>query len=151
LYDELIVVLLFAVLVRPIVGSDLRLNNELIALARVLGNRLPETLECDEPDAGNRFAPISLLILACIIVADQTNPRVGRVSFDGELRILCEVADGGYVEAVHDYSLTVVLRDSRWFIRRVAGSLREAAGKLNSIKCRVCRERSAAPAHSLES
>src|SRR5258708_4046421 len=113
LYDERIVVLLFALLVRPVVGPDLRLKNELVALARVLGNRLPETFERHKPKTGNRFARITLLILAGIIVADQANPRIRGIPFDGELGIPREIADGGYCEAIHDYSLTVVWRDSR--------------------------------------
>src|SRR5438046_1346681 len=69
--DERMVVLLFTLLVRPVVGPDLRLDDELVALARVLCNRLPEVLERDEPETGNRFACVALLILPGIIVADQ--------------------------------------------------------------------------------
>jgi hypothetical protein len=45
-----------------------------------------------------------LFIFAGIIVANQANPRVRGIPFDGELGIPREIADGGYCEAVHDYS-----------------------------------------------
>src|SRR5579862_9903623 len=46
--DKRIVVLLFAFLVGPIVGANMRLQNELITLARVFRDRFPETLERNE-------------------------------------------------------------------------------------------------------
>src|SRR5271163_1026683 len=105
------VVLLLALLVRPVVGSDLRLKNELIALAHVLGNRLSKTLERDEPDGGYRLAGVAVLIFTCIVVSDQTKPRIGSVAFDGEFWVSGEISDGGYGEAVHEYSLSVVMGD----------------------------------------
>src|ERR1700684_1843194 len=48
--DKGMVVLLLALLVRPVAGPDMRLKNELIALAHVLGNGLSETLERHEPE-----------------------------------------------------------------------------------------------------
>jgi hypothetical protein len=59
------------------------------------------------------------------------------LSLAGTLRILREIADGGNCEAVHDYSLTAVPHGARNFVRRVAGSLGEAAQKLNPINRRV--------------
>src|ERR1700723_2960922 len=81
------------------------LRRQLLALARMSGNRLPETLEGDEPEAGNRFSRIAVGILACVIVAHQANSRVRRIAFDSELRILGKIAHGGKGEAVHVYSL----------------------------------------------
>src|ERR1700723_1500178 len=105
LHHEGMVVLLLALFVGPKIGADLGLNNELITLARMSGNRLPETLEGDEPEAGNRFSRIAVGILACVIVAHQANSRVRRIAFDSELRILGKIAHGGKGEAVHVYSL----------------------------------------------
>src|SRR5579863_1222119 len=99
------VVLLFTLLVRPVVGPDLRLKNELISLAHVLGNRLSETLERDKPEGGYRLARMALFILARIVVSDQTKLCIGSVAFDGELGVSGEIADCGYCEAIHDYSL----------------------------------------------
>src|SRR5271167_4228606 len=98
------VVLLLALLVRPIIGSDLRLKNKLIALAHVLGNRLSKTLERHKPEGGYCFAGAAMLILTRVVVSDQTKPRVGGVALDGELGVSGEIADGGYGEAIHDYS-----------------------------------------------
>src|SRR6202051_2566036 len=49
LHYERIVVLLFAFLVRPVIRTDLGLNNELIALEGIFSDCLAETLERDEP------------------------------------------------------------------------------------------------------
>src|SRR5271168_1316185 len=110
------VVLLLALLVRPVVGSDLRLKNELIALAHVLGNRLSKTIERHEPECGYRLAGVAMLILARIVVSDQTKLRVGGVAFDGELGVSGEISDGGYCETIHDYSLSVVMGDPRYHL-----------------------------------
>jgi hypothetical protein len=95
LNHEGIVVLLLALLIRPIIGANLCLQYELIALARILCDRLAQTLECDEPETGDDLACISLIVLACIIVADQANPSVRGVAFGSELGILGKIADGG--------------------------------------------------------
>src|SRR6267154_3171262 len=105
LHDKGIIVLFLAFLVGPIVGAYLGLKNELIALARVSGDRFPETLEGHEPEAGNRFARIAVFILAGVIVAHEANPRIGGIAFDGELRVFREIAHGGNGEAIHVYSL----------------------------------------------
>src|SRR5277367_4365956 len=107
------IVLLLAFFVRPVVGPDVGLNDELITLTDIFRDRLSEVLECNKPETGYRLARIALLVLARIVVADQADPRIRRISFDGKLRVLCEIADGGYCEAIHDYSLTVMLRDLR--------------------------------------
>ena len=92
LYDERMVVLLLALLVDPIVGADLRLKNELIALARMLGNCLTEAFECDEPHSGDGLARVAPLILTCIVVADEAETRVGGIPLDRQLGILGEVS-----------------------------------------------------------
>src|SRR5271165_214913 len=138
--DEGVVVLLFALFVRPVVGANLRLKNELVALACVSCDRLPQGFESHEPETGGDLARIALIILARIVVSHQTKPCVGGIPFDGKLRILGEITNRGYAEAVHDYSLAVVLRDSRLFLRRVAGSLRAARGQLNPSNWRVYGE-----------
>src|ERR1700719_4632686 len=99
------VILFLAFLVGPIVGAHLSLKDELIAFARMFCDRLPETLEGHEPEAGHRFACIAVLILARVIVADQAKPRVGRIAFGGELGVLCKIAYGDHGEAIHVYSL----------------------------------------------
>src|SRR5579863_796506 len=103
------VVLPFALLVRPIVGADLRLKNELVTLAHVLGDRLSKTLERHEPEGVYRLAYIAVFILTGIVVSDQAKLCVGGVAFDGELGVFGEIADGCYGEAIHDYSLSAVM------------------------------------------
>src|ERR1700676_4698497 len=49
LHYERIVVLFFTLLVRPVIRTDLGLNNELIPLEGIFRDRLAETLERDEP------------------------------------------------------------------------------------------------------
>src|SRR5882757_4825748 len=87
LYDERMVVLLLALLVDPIVGADLRLKNELIPLARMFGDGLAEAFECYEPNSGDGLARIAALILARIVVADETEARIGGIAFDGQFGI----------------------------------------------------------------
>jgi len=93
------------------VCAHLGLKHQLIAFACVFCNRLPEILEGDEPQTGDRLARIAVLILACIVVAHQAKSSVRGVPFGVNFRILREVADGGDCKAVHDCSLAVVLRD----------------------------------------
>src|SRR5450432_1316028 len=78
LNHEGVVILLFAFAVGPVIGTNLRLKNELIALACVLRDCLPETLERDKPETGNSLAHIAVLVFARVVVADQTNSRIGR-------------------------------------------------------------------------
>src|SRR5207302_1957021 len=51
--DKGVVVLLLALLIGPVVGAHPRLDDELIALARVAGDRLTERAEGDEPQRGD--------------------------------------------------------------------------------------------------
>src|ERR1700722_281312 len=105
LYDERMVVLLLALLIDPIVGADLRLKYELVTLARMLGDSLAETLECDEPNCGDGLPHVAALVLTCIIIADEAQARIGGIAFDCQFGILGEVSDGGESEAIHDDSL----------------------------------------------
>src|SRR6202041_1433268 len=125
------VVLLFALLVRPVIGTDLRLQDELISLAHVLGDRLSQTFEVHEPETGDRLACIAVLLLACIVVAHQAKSSVRGVPFGVNFRILREVSDGGDCKAVHDCSLAVVLRD-----KMILPSL----GRQSAIK--ICKDES---------
>src|SRR5450631_4539443 len=104
LLDEGIVVLLVPLLVGPIIGANLRLQNQLVALARILCDCFPQSFERHEPKAGDRFAGVSLFILSRIVITDQAYPGIGGISLDGQLRILGEVADGNEVKAVHESS-----------------------------------------------
>src|SRR5882762_2365087 len=63
LNDERMVVLLLAFLVGPIVGADLRLENELISLARMFGDGLAEAFERHEPDGGDGLPHVAALVL----------------------------------------------------------------------------------------
>src|ERR1700730_6725198 len=102
------VVLFLALLVDPIVGPDMRLKNELIALARMFGNCLAEAFERHEPYAGDCFPHVAALILSCIIVADETEARIGGIAFDRQFGILGEVSDCGDSKTIHDYSFELV-------------------------------------------
>src|SRR6266513_378823 len=62
--DKGVVVLLLALLVGPVVGAHPRLDDELIALARVPGDRLTERAEGDEPQRGDDLTRGSLFALA---------------------------------------------------------------------------------------
>src|SRR6266481_9815605 len=95
LNDERMVVLLLALLIGPIVGPDLRLKYELVTLARMFGDGLAETLECDEPNCGDGLPHVAALVLTCIVIADETQARIGGIAFDRQFRILGEVSDGG--------------------------------------------------------
>src|SRR5882757_6203377 len=101
------VVLFFAVFIRPVILTNLRLHEELVALARVLCDRLAETLEGHEPQGGDGLAHIALVVLSRIIVAHQTDARIARIALERQFGILGEIADGRYGKTVHDYSLTV--------------------------------------------
>src|SRR5882724_9249520 len=124
LYDERMVVLLLALLVDPIVGADLRLKNELIALARMFGNGLAEAFECHEPDGGDGLPHVAALILTCIIVADEAETRIGGIAFDRQFWILGEISNGGDSKAIHDYSFDWCCAAKKGYPRSRAISLR---------------------------
>src|SRR5580698_3481849 len=104
LHDVGIVVLLFALSVGPIIGTNLGLENELIALARVFRDRFPETLECREPDAGDGLARVAVLVLSRVVIADEAKPCVARIALGGEFRVSGEITHGCKSEAIHDDS-----------------------------------------------
>src|SRR6185312_15739346 len=101
LHDEVVVVVPLAVLVRPVVGANLGIDDQLVALAGSARDRLAERAEGREPDAGGDLPRAALLVLARVVIADQTELRVGVVSLDGELGVAGEIADGGEGETVH--------------------------------------------------
>src|SRR6202046_5423947 len=84
LHDEVIVVSLLALSVCPIIGTNLGLENELIALARVFRDRFPETFECRDTDAGNGIARVAVLVLSRVVIADEAKPCVARIALGGE-------------------------------------------------------------------
>src|ERR1700760_1116815 len=104
------VVMLLAVPIGPVVRAYLGLNDELIAFARMLRDRLSETVEGDEINAGNRLARVTLIIFAGVVVADQTDLRVNGVALGQELRVLGEIADGCNGETIHAVSFVCVSR-----------------------------------------
>src|SRR6185437_2080393 len=108
LHDVGVIVLLRALLIRPVIRANVRLNDELIALARVLGDRLSETPEGHEPQTGDGLPGIPLFVLACIVVAHQADARVSAIAFDRQLGILREITDRGDCETIHGDSLGCV-------------------------------------------
>src|ERR1700733_8741454 len=101
LHDERMVEVLFPLFVGPIVGSNVRLDDELIALAHVLRDYLSETVERHEPQSRDDLTRVALLVLACVVIAYQAKLGVCGVALHGELGIFREVADRGHIEAVH--------------------------------------------------
>src|SRR5437667_2071237 len=100
-HDKGVVVLLLALLVGPVVGAHPRLDDELIALARIAGDRLTQRPERDEPQAGDDLARGTLFALAGVVVAHQTEARVAGVALGRQFRVAGEIADRGQREAVH--------------------------------------------------
>src|SRR5438876_2630043 len=100
-HDEGVVVLLLALLVGPVVGAHPRLDDELIALARIAGDRLTQRSERDEPQAGDDLARGTLFALAGVVVAHQAEARVAGVVLGRQFRVASEIADRGQREAVH--------------------------------------------------
>src|SRR5580658_10827223 len=101
LRDERMVEVLFPLFVGPIVGSNPRLDDELIALAHILRDRLAEAVERHEPQSRDDLASVALLVLAGVVIAYQAKLRVAGIALDGELGVIREVADGGQIEAIH--------------------------------------------------
>src|SRR6266513_176321 len=100
-HDKGVVVLLLALLVGPVVGSHPRLDDELIALARIAGDRLTQRPERDEPQAGDDLARGTLFALAGVVVAHQAEARVAGLVLGCRFRVAGEIADRGQREAVH--------------------------------------------------
>src|ERR1700677_3905931 len=99
LRNERMIEMLFALFVGPIVGSNPRLDEELVALAYVLRDRLTEAVERHEPQSRDDLAGVALLVLPRIVIAYQAELCVRGVALDGELGIVREVADRGQIEA----------------------------------------------------
>src|SRR5208282_5054950 len=112
LHDVRIVVLLLAVAIGPIIGADLRLHDQLVAFARVLRDRIAQSFEGDEPEAGRHLARITLLVFPGVIIADQTDACISRIAFGVEFGILCEIADRRDRKTVHGCSPCRLLRGS---------------------------------------
>src|ERR1700744_3803856 len=102
------VVVLLSVTIDPVVGADLRLNDELIAFARMLGNGLAQAVEGDEIEAGHRLASVPLLIFAGVVVADEADLRVGGFALGQKLWVFSEIAHGGNGETIHANSFKCV-------------------------------------------
>src|ERR1700722_4467287 len=67
-----IVVLLFALFVGPVVGSDTRLENQLVAFTGVLGDGFTQVAKCNKPQAGHNLPRIAVIVSAGVVVSDQT-------------------------------------------------------------------------------
>src|SRR2546429_1750060 len=100
-HDKGVFVLLLALVVGPVVGAHPRLDDELIALARIAGDRLTQRPERDEPQAGDDLARGTLFALAGVVVAHQTEARVAGLALGRQFRVAGEIADRGQREAVH--------------------------------------------------
>src|SRR6266480_4254059 len=101
-HDKGVVVLLLALLVGPVVGAHPRLDDELIALARIPGDRLTQRPERDEPQAGDDLARGALFAaLAGVVVAYEAEARVTAVVLGRHFRVAGEIADRSQREAVH--------------------------------------------------
>src|SRR5205814_3024624 len=142
-----VVVLLLALLVGPVVGAHPRLDDELIALARVPGGRLTERAEGDEPQRGDDLTRGSLFALAGVVVADQTEARVAGVVLGRQFRVARQIADRGQRETVHrECSLCRVLVSGKPAASLVTRSvIGIAIGGLFVQKC-VARRGAVAPA-----
>src|SRR4029077_14110748 len=99
--DKGVVVLFLALLVGPVVRAHPRLDDELIALTRVPGDRFTQRAECDEPQGGNDLARSTLFVFAGVIVAHQAEARVADVVLGRQFRVARQIADRSQREAVH--------------------------------------------------
>src|SRR6516165_2598700 len=95
------VVLLFALLVGPVVRPHAGLDEQLVALASVVCERLAHCAEGDEPQAGRNLAGRTPLVLPRIVIADEAKSCVAGVILGNELRIASEIAHCGKGETVH--------------------------------------------------
>src|SRR5437764_1488357 len=100
-HDKGVVVLLLALLVGPVVGAHPRLDDELIALARIAGDRLTQRSERDEPQAGDDLARGTLFALAGVVVAHQTEACVAGVVLGRQFRVARQIADRSERETIH--------------------------------------------------
>src|SRR6185437_14291719 len=137
--DEGMVVLPLALLVGPVVGADPCLDDQLIALASTVGDRLAECAEGDEPQAGHDLARAAVFLLAGIIIADQAEARIGTIPLGIEFRVLGEITHGGDFEAVH----LVLLLSAGWRCAIRGAESRKPAGdclpRNRMCSCRLAR------------
>jgi hypothetical protein len=103
-----VVVLFLTLFVGPEIGAHASLDKQLIAFARMSGNRLAESTEGHKPDGRDHLARSALLVLPGVVGTDQTKPGVGSVALGHELRITGEMPDGGQRETVHKRSSTTL-------------------------------------------
>src|SRR5213082_3127315 len=145
--DEGVVVLLLALLVGPVVGAHPRLDDELIALARVAGDRLTERAERDEPQRGDDLTRGPLFALAGVVVAHQTEACVAGVVLGRQFRVARRIADRSERETIHrERSFCRVLVSGKPAASLVTRSvIGIAIGGLFVQKC-VARRGAAAPA-----
>ena len=88
-------------LVGPVIGTHVRLDDQLVSFARVARQSLAERTEGDEPQTGGDLAGGTAFVLAGVVVPYQAEARVARLVLGDELRVTGEVADRGEIEAVH--------------------------------------------------
>src|ERR1700719_4295703 len=109
------VVLLLALLVGPVAGAHPRLDEQLVALARISGECLAHGTKRHEPQAGHHLAGGTLFVLARIVVAHQAEARVTAVTLGHQFRVTRQIAHRGQGETVHrDYSSMMNVGPERW-------------------------------------
>src|SRR3984893_13027249 len=118
------VVLLLALLVGPVAGAHPRLDEQLVALARISGECLAHGTKRHEPQAGHHLAGGTLFVLARIVVAHQAEARVTAVTLGHQFRVTRQIVHRGQRETVHEYS-------SRVLVWRVGSQSIHAAGDWN--------------------
>src|SRR5579872_7497614 len=101
LHYERVVVLLFALLVRPVAGSDLFLEHQLVTFAGVARDRLTHGTESHEPQAGHYFFSCPLFVLSRVVVPHETELREAFISLLYQLGIACEISNRSKSETVH--------------------------------------------------
>src|SRR6266853_3720720 len=89
------VVLLLALLVGPVAGAHPRLDEQLVALARISGECLAHGTKRHEPQAGHHLAGGTLFVLARIVVAHQAEARVTAVTLGHQFRVTRQIAHRG--------------------------------------------------------
>jgi hypothetical protein len=126
--------LLLTLLVGPVVGAHVRLDEQLIALSYVARQRLAHRAEGYEPQTGGNFTGSAAFILAGVVVTHETETGVTRIVFGDELRVASKIADRSQREAVQcDFS-------SGWWWCASRGQSRHLASEWNRDWLPVCTE-----------
>jgi len=102
--NEGMVVLLLTLLVGPVVGPNAGFDHQLIPFEGILGQSLTQSPEGHEPQARDDFARGALLVPARVVVSDQADSGIERVSFCNEFRVTSQVADSNDTKTIHDIS-----------------------------------------------